>query len=201
MHIADPKDPGRCPQSSTTSSTSTSTSTEAQTTTTRSATSSLQTDTTNSISILSSTSTADLATDSTETYPSEARSVPTPVQTVVPISVAASIVVPLNTLPQAVQEENFTEPIFLWPCTCNTASENKMTVEQWTEWFSKTQSIAKNNTSKYKRGLISAGDGRSSAASVGVVAAITLTIFAVLIILLDVPKIIRNLRGEFILKN
>ena len=69
-----------------------------------------------------------------------------------------------------------------------------MTVEQWTEWFSQTQAIAKNKTSRYQRRLRSAEDARRSSISIGIVAAITLSIFGFLIVLLDAPTVIHNLR-------
>ena len=69
-----------------------------------------------------------------------------------------------------------------------------MTVEQWTAWFSETQSIAKNDTSRYRRRLRSAEDARRSSMSIGIVAAITLSIFGLLIVILDAPTVIHNLK-------
>ena len=176
-----------------TAPTSSSTITTTQPTSTSTSTSTSVFDT--STSTMTTTPTAVSTTPtSAGSYQPNRRSIPLPIQVVVPISVASQIVVPLTSLPQSVQDQNLTAPIFLWPCTCNTDYENKMTVEQWTEWFTETQTIAKNKTSKYQRRLRSAEDARRSTVSIGIVAAVTLTGLGLLIAILDAPTVIHNLK-------
>ena len=110
----------------------------------------------------------------------------------VPIEVASAVVVPLSLLPQAFQAQNISEPIFLGPCLCNVRS-NGISIEEWTEWMENTNKMPKRNTSKYRRKLTSAGDERLSSKSIGIVAICVLISVAVIILVMDAPKVVYHI--------
>ena len=68
-----------------------------------------------------------------------------------------------------------------------------MSTDEWTKWMEKLHTVSKYNTSKYKRKLTSAGDERMSSKSIGIVAICVLISVALVILVMDAPKVIGHL--------
>ncbi|XP_045157204.2 uncharacterized protein LOC123523607 [Mercenaria mercenaria] len=109
----------------------------------------------------------------------------------------ADTVTTQNSLPTTAKlASNFTsssvKPIYISPCLCYTRNRPNVTMEEWQELFVLTNTVSKQNTSRYKRKLSSVKDQRTSALTIGITALSVLIALLLYIITTDISRISKS---------
>lgn len=65
-------------------------------------------------------------------------------------------------------------------------------LNQWNEWYTLSNTVAKQNTSRYRRNLTSVADQRTSSMTIGLVVSSVFLTLALYIITTDVPRVVNS---------
>jgi hypothetical protein len=68
-----------------------------------------------------------------------------------------------------------------------------MTISEWNEWFALSNTVAKQNISRYRRKLTSISDKRKSSLTIGIIASVVFIALAIYIITTDIPIIVKSI--------